>query len=102
MFLSPVLLRSKSRRLAITLVSSAQTGYRYFTEKSPLKKETRVALHKYDPIVDRYVMFYETPINRPVRRVRLPRPIAWARWTGIGLQDLVKSAQKKYEKKGHF
>eukprot|EP00929_Paragymnodinium_shiwhaense_P121920 TRINITY_DN94361_c0_g1_i1.p1 TRINITY_DN94361_c0_g1~~TRINITY_DN94361_c0_g1_i1.p1 ORF type:complete len:103 (-),score=21.54 TRINITY_DN94361_c0_g1_i1:185-493(-) len=102
MFLSPVLLRSKSRRLAVQLVSSAQTGYQYWTEKSPLKKDTRLALRKYDAVVDRYVMFYETPITRTVRRVARPRPMAWARWTGTQIQELVKVVKKKHEKKGYF
>ena len=48
LFLSPVLLRSKSRRLAVQLVSAAETGFFYTSTKSPLKKDQRVlplALH---------------------------------------------------------
>lgn len=102
MFLSRILLRSKSKRLAVQLVSSVQTGFCYWTEKSPLKRDTRVALKKYDPIVNRHVMFYEAAISKPTR-ARRPRPQAWARWTGKGmLQEMVKAVAKKHEKKGSF
>mmetsp|Transcript_20022 Transcript_20022/g.42747 ORF Transcript_20022/g.42747 Transcript_20022/m.42747 type:complete len:103 (+) Transcript_20022:143-451(+) len=102
MFLSRILLRSKSKRLAVQLVSSVQTGFKYWTEKSPLKRDTRVALLKFDPVVNRHVMFYETAISKPVKRVRRPRPTAWARWTGKNIQELIKVVAKKHEAKGHF
>merc|ERR1711862_633109 len=100
MFLSPVLLRNKSRRLSVQLLSSAQTGYHYWTEKSPTKKDTRMALHKYDPIVNRHCMFYESQLSKPVRRLKRPRPLTFARWTGKGIQELVKAEQRKAEKQG--
>mmetsp|Transcript_119302 Transcript_119302/g.210785 ORF Transcript_119302/g.210785 Transcript_119302/m.210785 type:complete len:105 (-) Transcript_119302:46-360(-) len=102
-FASPVLLRSKSKRLAVQLVSSAQTGFAYWTTKSPLKRDVRVALHKHDPIVNRHVMFYEAALSKPgPKRLKRPRPIAWARWTGKHIQELVKNVQKTHERKGHF
>mmetsp|Transcript_30801 Transcript_30801/g.81694 ORF Transcript_30801/g.81694 Transcript_30801/m.81694 type:complete len:105 (-) Transcript_30801:96-410(-) len=101
-FASPVLLRSKSKRLAVQLVSSVQTGFAYWTEKSPLKRETRMALLKFDPVVNRHVMFYETALSKPVRRARQRRPAAWARWTGKNIQEMVKEVARGHEKKGHF
>mmetsp|Transcript_73700 Transcript_73700/g.116228 ORF Transcript_73700/g.116228 Transcript_73700/m.116228 type:complete len:105 (+) Transcript_73700:53-367(+) len=102
-FLSHVLLRSKSKRLAVHLVSSAQTGFSYWSEKSPLKRDVRLALRKHDPIVNRHVMFYEAAIpKQPPKRLKRPRPISWARWTGIGIQELVKATEKKHMRKGHF
>uniref|UniRef100_A0A7S3HT58 Ribosomal protein L33 n=1 Tax=Spumella elongata TaxID=89044 RepID=A0A7S3HT58_9STRA len=100
--MSPVLLRNKSKRLAVKLVSSVQTGFRYWTHKSPLKRDTRVALLKYDPIVNRHVMFYETPISKPARKPRRPRPMAWFRWTGKNIQDLVKDVGRRHEQRGTF
>mmetsp|Transcript_55815 Transcript_55815/g.157250 ORF Transcript_55815/g.157250 Transcript_55815/m.157250 type:complete len:104 (-) Transcript_55815:120-431(-) len=101
-FASPVLLRSKSKRLAVCLVSSVQTGMRYWTEKSPLKKDTRMALHKYDPIVNRHVMFYEA-LLKPVKRRFIRRKVrAWARWTGKGIQNLMKGVEKRHAKLGYF
>mmetsp|Transcript_131585 Transcript_131585/g.328186 ORF Transcript_131585/g.328186 Transcript_131585/m.328186 type:complete len:103 (+) Transcript_131585:238-546(+) len=100
-FISPVLLRSKSKRLAVQLVSSVQTGFSYWTHKSPLKRDTRVALLKYDPIVNRHVMFYETPLSKPVSR-RRKRPLSWFRWTGRHIQDLVKKVARTHERVGHF
>mmetsp|Transcript_6517 Transcript_6517/g.9547 ORF Transcript_6517/g.9547 Transcript_6517/m.9547 type:complete len:99 (-) Transcript_6517:3-299(-) len=93
-FLSPVLLRTKSKRLAVKLISSVQTGFSYYTHKSPLKRETRMALKKYDPIVNRHVMFYETAIPKAPRKPRRPRPLAWFRWTGKNIQELVKNVQR--------
>ena len=59
-FRSPVLLMDKSKRLAVKLASSMGTGFAYWTvpgprcrlergpqEKSPLKKDIRMALRKY-------------------------------------------------------
>mmetsp|Transcript_51592 Transcript_51592/g.122764 ORF Transcript_51592/g.122764 Transcript_51592/m.122764 type:complete len:104 (+) Transcript_51592:99-410(+) len=101
-FLSPVLLRSKSKRLTVQLLSSAQTGFFYFTEKSPLKKEFRMALRKYDPVVNRHVMFYETPLPKNTNRMRRKRSRLWARWTGNNIQELVKIVARKFEKTGQF
>mmetsp|Transcript_92364 Transcript_92364/g.240682 ORF Transcript_92364/g.240682 Transcript_92364/m.240682 type:complete len:105 (+) Transcript_92364:131-445(+) len=103
LFASRVLLRSKSKRIAVQLVSSVQTGFSYWTEKSPLKKGGRVALRKYDPIVDRHVMFYETALTKRISRITWkPKPQAWARWTGKHIQELVNIVKKKHEKKGYF
>mmetsp|Transcript_99491 Transcript_99491/g.264425 ORF Transcript_99491/g.264425 Transcript_99491/m.264425 type:complete len:107 (-) Transcript_99491:91-411(-) len=93
----------KSKRMVVQLLSSAQTGFAYWTEKSPLKKEIRMALHKFDPIVNRHVMFYETVISRPPRRARRIKALAWARWTGSSfIRNFVKRVQKKHETKGYF
>ncbi|CAE7208149.1 mrpl33 [Symbiodinium sp. CCMP2592] len=100
-FRSPVLLFDKSKRLAVKLVSSVGTGFSYWTEKSPLKKEIRMALRKYDPMVNRHVMFYEAALSKP-RRGKMRRPLAWARWTGRGIEELVKRVARKHDRYGFF
>mmetsp|Transcript_9039 Transcript_9039/g.18708 ORF Transcript_9039/g.18708 Transcript_9039/m.18708 type:complete len:105 (-) Transcript_9039:98-412(-) len=104
MFCSRFLLTgSKSKRLVVQMVSSAQTGFSYWTEKSPLKKELRMALHKFDPLVNQHVMFYETVISKPPKRARRLKALAWARWTGSSfIRNFVKRVQKKHETKGYF
>lgn len=103
---------SKSKRIKVQLVSSAQTGYFYLTEKSPLKKEYRLALRKHDPIVNRHVMFYEATLPQAPRFtnqqksgnvVGIKRKVAlfqWARWTGKVNKHLMESVEKRYEKHG--
>lgn len=101
MFKSPVLLFDKSKRLAVKLASSVGTGFAYWTEKSPLKKDIRMALRKYDPLVNRHVMFYEVALGKP-RRGKARRPQQFARWTGIGIEDMVKKVARQHEKQGYF
>ncbi|CAJ1341846.1 unnamed protein product [Effrenium voratum] len=101
MFQSPALLFNKTKRLAVKLSSSVGTGFAYWTEKSPLKKDIRMALRKYDPLVNRHVMFYETALAK-ARRGKHRRPLAWARWTGKGIEELVKKVARKHEKLGYF
>ncbi|CAD7926051.1 unnamed protein product [Amoebophrya sp. A120] len=92
--LSPILQKSKSKRLTVTLVSAAQTGYLYATTKSPQKAEFRMALRKYDPIVNQHVMFYETKL--PVWRRQIKRAIErrHARATGDRMQELIQRVTK--------
>ena len=45
------------------LVSSIGTGFSYVSKKSTKKTLTKVALRKYDPIVDRYVLFNEAKLS---------------------------------------
>eukprot|EP00434_Breviolum_minutum_P034449 symbB.v1.2.030492.t1/scaffold3435.1/size56750/2 len=97
-FRSPVLLFDKSKRLAVKLASSVGTGFAYWTEKSPLKKDIRMALRKYDPLVNRHVMFYEVALGKP-RRGKAKRPSQFSRWTGIGIEDMVKKVARTHEKK---
>ncbi|KFG56502.1 putative ribosomal protein L33, partial [Toxoplasma gondii RUB] len=54
-FTSPVLLRSRSKRLFVQLKSAAMTNFCYVTRKSPEKKNFRIALRKYDPGVNKHV-----------------------------------------------
>eukprot|EP00392_Amoebophrya_sp_AT5.2_P016918 g17227.t1 len=91
---SPTLLESKSKRLAVTLVSAAQTGYLYATTKSPLKAEFRMALRKYDPVVNQHVMFYETKL--PVWRRQAKRAIErrYARHTGERNKELIQKISR--------
>mmetsp|Transcript_18354 Transcript_18354/g.57751 ORF Transcript_18354/g.57751 Transcript_18354/m.57751 type:complete len:106 (+) Transcript_18354:172-489(+) len=99
----PLHIGVKSKRLVVQMLSSAQTGFAYWTEKSPLKKDIRMALHKFDPIVNRHVMFYETVVSGPPKRARRKKALAWARWTGSSfIRNFVKIVQKKHEKKGYF
>mmetsp|Transcript_112412 Transcript_112412/g.223352 ORF Transcript_112412/g.223352 Transcript_112412/m.223352 type:complete len:105 (-) Transcript_112412:119-433(-) len=100
---SRYLLGNKTKRLPVQLVSSVQTGFNYWTEKSPLKKGQRMALLKYDPIVNRHVMFYEAALAKSPRKGKRQRAIMWARWTGSKfLQNFMKTVVKNHERKGFF
>ncbi|AFZ80739.1 hypothetical protein BEWA_001460 [Theileria equi strain WA] len=59
-FLSRVLYRNNTKRLSVRLTSCVQSGYFYLTRISPLKAKHRMALRKYDPRVNKHVIFYQT------------------------------------------
>lgn len=46
-------------REKVRLVSSAGTGYAYYTEKNKQKTTEKLALKKYDPKVRKHVVFNE-------------------------------------------
>ena len=108
---------SKSKRVKVQLLSSAQTGYFYLTDKSPLKKDYRLALRKHDPIVNRHVMFYEAsvptaphlinPKNTNIQKgnvIGIKRKVAlydWARWTGKVNSHLTERIKRRAEKYGN-
>ena len=101
-FLSTPLFRSKSKRRVVQLVSAAQTGYLYATSKSPLSKATRMALKKYDPVVNTHVMFYETKLPTLNRHRISTRPLQFSRFTGERNGELLRAVEKKAEKKGYL
>ncbi|CAD7941686.1 unnamed protein product [Amoebophrya sp. A25] len=84
----------KSKRLCVRLVSAAQTGYHYTTSKSPLKSEYRIALRKYDPIVNQHVMFYESKLPVWKRQVKRAIEMRYARHTGERNKELIMKLTK--------
>ena len=55
-----VFLQGKAKSIAIKLLSSAGTGFFYRTKKNPRNTPAKLALRKYDPVVQQHVMFNET------------------------------------------
>jgi len=47
-------------REKVRLISSAKTGYSYYTTKIKQKQTDQIQLKKYDPIVRKHVVFTET------------------------------------------
>jgi ribosomal protein L33 len=89
----------KSKRILVKLVSAAETGTFYMTEKSPLKKEHKLALRKHDPIVNKHVMFYEAKNagngkKKPMKETSMRQ----MRLTGKKVHLLVQSLEKKQAK----
>eukprot|EP00386_Alphamonas_edax_P010678 GDKI01034271.1.p1 GENE.GDKI01034271.1~~GDKI01034271.1.p1 ORF type:complete len:124 (-),score=18.16 GDKI01034271.1:192-563(-) len=97
MFLSTALFGKHSKRLLVQLYSSAQTGYKYLTEKSGTKKNFRAALRKHDPVVDQHVVLYEG--RRPTPRKQALRTMLMKnmRFTGKNMQPLMKRVEKWWE-----
>ena len=54
---------AKSKQLWIKLVSSADTGFYYVTQKNPTKNTEKLTLRKYDPIARKHVDFKEAKIK---------------------------------------
>ena len=53
----------RGKRIPIKLVSTANTGYFYTTTKNVAKKQDKMELIKFDPIVRRRVIFKERKIR---------------------------------------
>jgi large subunit ribosomal protein L33 len=51
---------SPAMRDNIRLVSSANTGFTYYTTKNKRKQQGKLELKKYDPVVRQHVVFKET------------------------------------------
>jgi large subunit ribosomal protein L33 len=49
----------KGNRITIDMESSANTGFRYQTQKNKRNNTSRIELKKYDPVVRKHVMFKE-------------------------------------------
>ncbi len=49
----------KGPRATIKLISSAGTGYAYFSQKNSRNTTEKLELSKYDPVVRKHVMFKE-------------------------------------------
>ena len=54
------LAKGKAKSMPIKLLSSAGTGYFYTTRKNIRTVPQKLTLRKYDPIVQRHVLFSET------------------------------------------
>ena len=90
----------KSKRLIVKLVSAAETGFFYVTEKSAAKKDTRMALRKHDPIVNQHVMFYESKLGASSGKKKPMKASSMRhmRLTGRKVHLLVSALEKKQEK----
>jgi large subunit ribosomal protein L33 len=53
----------KTATLSIKLLSTADTGFFYVTQKNPRKKPEKMELRKYDPVIRKHVAFKETKIK---------------------------------------
>jgi large subunit ribosomal protein L33 len=47
-------------REKVRLISSAKTGYSYYTTKNKQKQTDKIQLRKYDPVARKHVLFTET------------------------------------------
>lgn len=94
---SLALLRTSSKRIPVRLVSSAQTGYFYMTEKSPSKADTVLTLRKHDPVVNAHVLFVEQKQEKQNQnKKQLTKPgIRNMRLTGKRIDHLVTLREKK-------
>jgi large subunit ribosomal protein L33 len=55
--------RAKGKTMAIKLLSSAGTGYFYTTRKNVTGQPDKLSFVKYDPVVQRRVIFKEAKIK---------------------------------------
>ena len=55
-------------REMIRLVSSAGTGYAYYTRKNKRTTTGKIELMKYDPVVKKHVLFTETKMPNPKKK----------------------------------
>ena len=54
---------AKPTTVKIKLVSSADTGFYYVTEKNPRNQTEKLSFRKYDPIARKHVEFKEAKIK---------------------------------------
>lgn len=92
----------KSKRCVVKLVSAAQTGFYYVTEKSSSKKDIRMALRKHDPVVNKHVLFYEQKGLSSSQSTKLmrKRSIRNMRLTGNRVDQLVKAEDRRNTRAG--
>nr|XP_043622384.1 50S ribosomal protein L33-like [Erigeron canadensis]XP_043635571.1 50S ribosomal protein L33-like [Erigeron canadensis] len=55
--------KKKSATILIRLVSAAGTGFFYVKKKNPRKIPTKLEFRKYDPRVNRHVLFTEAKMK---------------------------------------
>ncbi|KAI3749503.1 hypothetical protein L2E82_20117 [Cichorium intybus] len=55
--------KKKSATIFIRLVSAAGTGFFYVKKKNPRKIQTKLEFRKYDPRVNRHVLFTEAKMK---------------------------------------
>ena len=58
----------KAKNIAVKLLSTAGTGYSYRTTKNPINVPDKLVLKKYDPVVQRHVLFTETKMSSGRKR----------------------------------
>ncbi|EER06356.1 conserved hypothetical protein [Perkinsus marinus ATCC 50983] len=75
------------------MYSAAQTGYRFVTDKSPTKKDLRMALRKHDPIANKHVMFYEGKLVPQPKQWKNKARDRWNRLVGRALEPQIKTAK---------
>ena len=56
--------KKKAKTILIKLVSSAKSGFFYTTNKNTQSIQRKLAFRKYDPIVDRHVLFTEAKVKK--------------------------------------
>jgi large subunit ribosomal protein L33 len=54
---------AKSKQTLIKMVSTADTGFFYVTNKNPKKTTEKLTLKKYDPVARKHVAFKESKIK---------------------------------------
>ena len=54
---------AKPSTILIKMVSSADTGYYYVTNKNPRTQTEKLEMKKYDPVVRKHVVFKEGRIK---------------------------------------
>ncbi len=54
---------AKSSTVTIKLVSTADTGFYYVTQKNPRNSTEKFEFRKYDPVVRKHVIFKESKIK---------------------------------------
>ncbi|CDW87590.1 50s ribosomal protein l33 [Stylonychia lemnae] len=56
--------KKKKAQMLFKLVSSAATGFQYIGEKNIKHAARKMMLRKFDPIVNRYVLFTEAKLKK--------------------------------------
>lgn len=54
---------AKATTVKIRMVSTADTGFFYVTQKNPRTKTEKLTLRRYDPVVRKHVEFKEAKIK---------------------------------------
>lgn len=64
---------AKKKSILFKLLSTAGTGYYYVGRKAVGNTLNKLSLKKYDPVVDRYVVFNETKMPTSTRQSKKTR-----------------------------
>ena len=59
---------AQKKAILFKLLSSAGTGYYYIGRKQPRNAINKLSLRKYDPMVQRHVVFNETKLSTSTRQ----------------------------------
>eukprot|EP00461_Guttulinopsis_vulgaris_P002594 UN02595 len=78
--------KKKKNKLVIKLVSGAGTGFFYIFKKTPAIAQKKMALRKFDPIVNQYVIFNEAKLKYHTSTVQRS-PVAVPQWQPTMLQQ---------------